>query len=85
VPTSVFTPEYTLFLRHFHEARKSAGLSQEEAATRMGKPQSYISKCQTGERRVDVIELYNYCEALGISFAEFTQELEKALKQANTQ
>jgi transcriptional regulator with XRE-family HTH domain len=77
----VFTPEYTLFLEQLLASRKTAGLSQEEVAQRLGKPQSYVSKCQTGERRVDVIELFHYCEALGVSFTDFARQLETALKK----
>lgn len=49
--------EYDQFLRRLRLARKKAGLTQSEAAQRLGKPQSYISKCESGERRVDVVEL----------------------------
>ena len=77
----MFTPEYQLFLERFVAIRKAAGLTQAEVAARMNKPQSFISKCQTGERRVDIIELCNYCEATGVPFAEFARELEAALKQ----
>jgi transcriptional regulator with XRE-family HTH domain len=81
VPTSVFSPQYEIFLQHFLAARKGKGLSQEFVAQQLDKPQSYLSKCQTGERRVDIIELYNYCQALGISFSDFARDLEDDLKQ----
>lgn len=48
---------YRLFLRHLREARLTAGLSQAEVAKRLGRPQSFVSKCESGERRVDVVEL----------------------------
>lgn len=38
-------------------ARRQAGLTQVQVAKRLGRPHSYVSKCELGERRVDVIEL----------------------------
>ncbi len=46
-----------LFLRRLREARQAAGLTQVEVATKLRRPQSYVSKCESGERRVDVVEL----------------------------
>lgn len=45
------------FLRRLRQARKAAGLSQEQAARRLGRTQSFVSKAELGERRLDVIEL----------------------------
>ena len=49
--------EYQQFLLRLRAARTSAGLTQIQAAERLGVPQSFISKCESGERRVDVVEL----------------------------
>ena len=49
---SVFSDDYTLFLELLHNARKRAGLTQEQVAERLGKTQSFISKCERGERRL---------------------------------
>ena len=51
------TPQYQAFLQRLRAAREQVGLTQAEVARRLGKPQSYVSKCESGERRVDVIEL----------------------------
>lgn len=58
--------------------RADAGLSQEEIAVRMGRTQSFIGKCERGERRLDVIELQMFCQALSISMSDFVRRLEKA-------
>jgi len=50
-------PLYREFLKRLRAGRERAGLLQMEVARRLGKPQSYISKCESGERRVDAIEL----------------------------
>ena len=48
---------YTSFRERLIRARKDAGLTQGEVNDRMGKPHSFISKCELGERRVDFVEL----------------------------
>lgn len=78
---SIFTKEYALFLSHLRAARKAAGLTQEQVAERLGQTQSFVSKCERGERRIDVVELRAFCQAIGISFADFIQELETAMQQ----
>jgi transcriptional regulator with XRE-family HTH domain len=48
---------YRALLLRLREARKSAGMSQEAAAAALGVRQKYISKIETGERRLDPVEL----------------------------
>lgn len=50
-------PEYQRFLARLRAAREGAGLTQVEVAKRLRVPQSFVSKCESGERRVDVVEL----------------------------
>src|SRR2546423_1706200 len=54
---STQSARYREFLKRLKAARRDAGLTQVAVAKRLGKPQSFISKCETGERRVDVVEL----------------------------
>lgn len=54
---SLHTAEYKAFLRKLVAARKAAKLSQAEVAKLLGKPQSFVSKSESGERRIDIIEL----------------------------
>jgi len=56
----IHSPEYKTFLKRLHQARMNAGFTQVEAAKRLGKRQTYISKCEQGERRVDVVELKKF-------------------------
>ena len=53
----IYSEKYELFLKRLREARLEAGLTQEEAAGLLGKSQYFVSRSETGERRVDVIEL----------------------------
>jgi len=57
--------------------RKRAGLSQAELAAKLGKPQSYVSKCELGERRVDVVEFVEIADALGADAAALVGELRR--------
>ena len=52
-----YVQEYQELLNRLRTARLAAGLTQEEVAERLGKHQSFVSRSETGERRMDVIEL----------------------------
>ena len=58
-------PEYRRFLRKLRAARKEAGLTQVEVAKRLGRHQSFVTKSETGERRVDVVELARFARLYG--------------------
>lgn len=58
-------PRYQAFLARLRTARKEAGLSQKEVAELLGRHQVFISRCESGERRLDVIELQDFAEAYG--------------------
>jgi transcriptional regulator with XRE-family HTH domain len=62
--------------------RKEAGLSQKDLAARLSKPQSFVSKYESGERRLDIIELRLICSATNISFVEFVMRLDSELNYA---
>jgi transcriptional regulator with XRE-family HTH domain len=67
--------EYARFLRMLRHARISAGLTQDQAATRLRRPQSFISKCESGERRVDVVELVAFCRAYRVNVSSFVKTI----------
>lgn len=72
MPKSTFTKDYRALLAKLKEARVAAGLTQDEAAKLLGKPQSYVSKCEQGERRIDVIELKAFVRIYGKPLDFFT-------------
>lgn len=61
----------------FQTARTAAGLSQEALAKKLGKPQSFASKYESGARRLDLLELRDVCRAIGISVGDFVGRFEK--------
>ena len=80
MPQSVFSRNYEIFLEHFRSARLQAG-TQEEIAKRIGQTQTFVSKCERGERRIDVIELMMFCKAFRVDAAEFILGLQRKMGQ----
>jgi len=64
-------PEYRKFLARLRAARLRAGLTQVQVAARLRVPQSFVSKCESGERRVDVVELADFARLYRKSMAFF--------------
>ena len=73
MPRSRSSPRYARLGQLLTEARLAAGLTQAELAGRLRRPQSYVSKYETGEQRLDLIELDTVCEAAGIPLTEFVR------------
>ncbi|MGB3535907.1 MAG: helix-turn-helix transcriptional regulator [Microcoleaceae cyanobacterium] len=61
---SVFTHQYKIVLKYLIFARKSAGITQQKLAEKLGKPQSFVSKYERGERRLDIVEFLIIARAL---------------------
>lgn len=57
------------------ELRANKQLTQAELAGRLRKPQSFVSKYESGERRLDVAELMAVCDALEVTLVEFASAL----------
>ena len=57
---SVHSARYKEFLGRLRKARLGAGLTQAHVAAALGRPQSFVSKCETGERRLDLVEVEEF-------------------------
>jgi len=68
-------PTYILFRKMLAEKRVEKGFTQVQVADRLRLPQSYVSKYENGERRIDIAEFLHVARALGIHPVEFLQEL----------
>jgi transcriptional regulator with XRE-family HTH domain len=64
VTKSVHNKKYASFLDFLINARSQAGLTQVEVAARLTRPQSYVSKYENGERRLDVVEFLEIAQVL---------------------
>jgi ribosome-binding protein aMBF1 (putative translation factor) len=82
VEKSIYTQQYGLFLAALRAARESAGLLQSELAERLKVDQPFVSKCESGQRRLDFIEVREWCAALGMTLNELTDAFERAMARA---
>ncbi len=73
---SVNTDEYQTFLDCLISARKDADVTQQELAQRLGKPQSFVSKYENRERRLDVVEFLQIARALGVNPSQILMKME---------
>lgn len=62
---SIHSKEYKVVLERMRKARLEAGLTQVQVAKKLGHHQSYVSKIESGERRVDVVELNKFAKLYG--------------------
>jgi transcriptional regulator with XRE-family HTH domain len=77
---SLFTPAHEKLQALLKQIRLGAGLRQSDLAAKLGQPQSFVSKYESGERRLDLLELRQICQAVGIPLTEFVERFEKALR-----
>jgi transcriptional regulator with XRE-family HTH domain len=77
VDKSITSEEYRRLCVLLRDLRLEAGLTQVEVAERLDEPQSFVSKYEAGERRLDVIELRHVAEALGTSLLAVVEQLER--------
>lgn len=77
---SINSQTYGVFLDHLRETREKANITQEKLAERLGETQSFVSKCERGERRIDVAELREFCIAIDTTLEKFIKQYEKKLR-----
>jgi ribosome-binding protein aMBF1 (putative translation factor) len=78
---SIHTNDYAALLELVREVRQSAGLSQVQLAEKIGQSQSFVSKVEVGEWRLDLIQLRTIVRALGTTLPEFVRRLEEKLAE----
>jgi transcriptional regulator with XRE-family HTH domain len=66
-----YVHDYRIFVERLRAARLDAGFTQKEVAKRLHLRQPEISKCESGERRVDVIELRDFARVYGKKITDF--------------
>jgi len=67
------TRRYERLLTALRAARLRSGLTQMEVAKELGTYASYVSKCESGERRIDVVELADFCRVYGVGLIPFLE------------
>ena len=79
IPNENYQREKLLFL--LKKIRQKNGITQVELAQKLGAPQSFVSKYESGERQLDILELRQICQLIGISFDNFVQQLEEKINE----
>ena len=70
---SIQTKEYAYFVERLRKAREEAGLTQVQVAKKLGRPQSHISNIESGQQRVDIIELKRFAKIYGKTINYFVK------------
>lgn len=78
---SLHTSEYALFCQLMTESRERQQITQAELAKRLGKPQSFVSKYESGERRLDLLEFISVCDALGVEATKLFKSILSAVNE----
>ncbi len=79
---SIYSSHQQQLCELLKQIRLGAALQQEDLAQRLNKPQSFVSRYESGQRRLDILELRQICAVVGISLTEFVDRLERALDDA---
>lgn len=77
----LYTHQQATLLNLLRKLRIDQGLRQQDVADALGEPQSFVSKYEIGERRLDILELREICHVLGCSLAELCTQLDGLLEK----
>ncbi len=72
---TLHSPRHEALRAYLVERRKKAGLTQAEVAKKLGRYQSFVATVERGQRRVDVVELLAFAEAIGFDAREAIRHL----------
>jgi len=79
MPNPVHRPEYEVFRAMLVRAREESRLTQVEVAAALARPQSFVSKFERGERRLDFTEFVEISAVMGIDFDRFLADYRRAI------
>ena len=79
MPKSIFSIQQEQLQKLLRQVRVDAGLTQSDLARRLGQPQSFVSKYESGERLLDIVELRRICKAVGVSLVDLVRKWEDSV------
>ena len=82
---STHSHEYDVLRQQLRAMRKAAGLSQRVLARRLMVPPSWVSKVETGERRLDMVEFYWFCLACGENPSAVSKAILEAMGESGAE
>jgi len=80
MPKTLRTPAHMALMQSLIRVRKQQGFTQQQVADMLQRPQSYVAKIETGERRIDAVELVAWSIALEIDVQELLKSVVIALR-----
>ena len=78
---SISSREYKILVELLAKFREQAGFTQTKLAEAIEETQSTVSKIERGERRIDMLELFVICKAMGVSPIDFVKAYEEAISE----
>ena len=82
MPKKTSQKERETLLALLKQIRSEAGLRQIDLAKKLGQPQPFVSRYESGERRLEILEFRRVCRILAITPAEFFERLDEMLNEA---
>jgi transcriptional regulator with XRE-family HTH domain len=79
---TIYTREYAAMLKLLRDTRKRTGVTQVELSSRLEISQSFLSKLERGDRRIDLVQLRSILVALGVPLADFIRSFERDLARS---
>jgi transcriptional regulator with XRE-family HTH domain len=76
---TLYRTENSVLRRMLRDARERAGLTQVDVSKSIGKSQTFLSDVERGVRRLDVIELWEICQAMGVDLSDFIAQFQAEL------
>jgi transcriptional regulator with XRE-family HTH domain len=83
VAKTTYRPETVVLRELLRDIRERAGLRQADVAQAIKRPQSFISEYEAGQRRLDLVELREVCDACGTTLRKLVNEFENRLKRTS--
>ena len=78
--TTEYFAQQEKLLALLRQLRIDARLTQTELASRLRRDQTFVSKYESGERRLDILEVREVCRAIGVDFVAAMRQLDRKLK-----